>query len=146
MLITMKKILAIVVLGLLLSSNASAGMVYLKCYWKTNYYSSVAENPLDKWATTEYVNSDTPGYFAFDKRFVYYRYDNYEAEFKYKIPITSYSERKIEFYDPDDKEVDIIDRERGIIFFDNKVVTQGYRCSKISKQDLPPKKEIEQKF
>ena len=142
----MKKVIAILVLGLLWCSVASAEMVYLKCYWKTRYYPSVAENPLDKWGTTEYVNSDTPGYVAFDKRFVYYRYDDYEAEFKYKIPITSYSERKIEFYDPDDKVVDVIDRERGMIFFDQKTIIKGHECSKISKQDLPPKKEIEQKF
>ena len=86
----MKKFLGILVLGLMWCNIASAGMVYLKCYWKTRYYPSVAENPLDKWGTTEYVNSDTPGYVAFDKRFVYYRYDDYEAEFKYKIPIKSF--------------------------------------------------------
>ena len=143
----MKKLLGILVLGLLFCNNALAGMVYLKCYWKTRYYPSIAENPIDKWNTTEYVNSDTPSYVAFDKKFVYYRYDEYEAKFNYKIPITKYGERKIEFYDPDDdRELDIIDRERGMIFFDNKIVVQGYDCSKISKSYLPKKKKAKTKF
>ena len=142
----MKKLLGYIVLSLLWCSFASAKIVYLKCYWKTRYFKSVAENPLDKWTKAENVNSDKPGYVAFDKSFVYYNYDPINRNFNVKVPISSYGETRITFFDSADDVEDLIDRKNGIIFFETNLTVSGHHCDKIKKKELPKKSKPKTKF
>ena len=140
----MKKLLGIVVLGLLLSGNANANLLSFKKYAKCEYKSQIGKFKLNVYLDIQ------KGYFenfAFDKKYFYYKYNIAEKEFDEKVEHNDGNEtikHSYRFYideNPDPIKI-IFDGSIGELKF-TTLPNRGsliYSCEKINKNQLPKSK------
>jgi hypothetical protein len=135
----MKKLLVIIVLGLLWSWNVNAGLLSFKTYAKCKAITSGEIS----WEIFHFVNKKNFKFFAFDQEFFYFNYNIAEKTFE-KIQHKSGKKVKKEairtFYSK--KWIDIeFDGTDGMLTFshDGEYKYQ-LSCEKIRKIDLPKSK------
>ena len=140
----MKKLLGIVLLGLLLNGTSYASLFSLKKYAKCEYKSQVGKFKLGLYLDLQKRDFE---YFAFDKEYFYYKYNIAEKDFDEKVEHNDGNEpikHSYRFYindNPDPLKI-IFDGSIGELQF-TTLPNNGsiiHRCDKINKNQLPKSK------
>ena len=139
-----KKLLVIVLLGLLLNGNSNASLFSLKKYAECKYKSQVGKFKLSVYLD---LRKEDFRYFAFDKKYFYYKYNIAEKDFDEKVEHNDGNEtikHSYRFYindNPDPLKI-IFDGSIGELKF-TTLPNNGsiiYTCDKINKNKLPKSK------
>ena len=141
----MKKLLGIVLIGIMLNGNSYGSLFSLKKYAKCEFKSQVKKFKLSLYL--DITRKDYFKYFAFDKEYFYYKYNIAEKDFDEKVEHNDGNEpikHSYRFYiddNPDPLKI-IFDGSIGELKF-TTLPNNGsmiYTCDKINKNQLPKSK------